>query len=152
MVLMDDRCIIASSGWELAYFGKHIPVHDAVLVAVCYTLDKLVHEALQSQPNNEQMLYTLMPWDAVLLQILMMLSMNLHQFWLLMLWDAVMDGHIQSTVLGAEQWTFMSRGSRGKFGPFPILSMNFFRSVLRYSNTCNPAWPACRLTTLLQYI
>ena len=33
----------------------------------------------------------------------------------------------------------MSLGGRGKFGPFPILSMNFFKSVLRYSNTCNCA-------------
>ena len=33
----------------------------------------------------------------------------------------------------------MSLGGRGKFGPFPILSMNFFKSVLRYSNTCSSA-------------
>ena len=32
--------------------------------------------------------------------------------------------------------TLMSLGGRGKFGPFPFLSMNFFKSVLRYSNTC----------------
>ena len=33
-------------------------------------------------------------------------------------------------------WTLISCGLRGKLGPFPFLSMNFFRSVLRYSKTC----------------
>lgn len=39
--------------------------------------------------------------------------------------------------------TFMSLGHRGLLGPFPFLSMNFFRSVLRYSNTCSIGQSAC---------
>jgi hypothetical protein len=37
---------------------------------------------------------------------------------------------------GWDRATLMSLGSSGWLGPFPFLSINFFRSVLRYSNTC----------------
>ena len=54
-------------------------MHDAMLVAVRYTLDKLVHEALQPQHISEQVPSTPVLWGAVLLQIMMMLSMEWHQ-------------------------------------------------------------------------
>ena len=84
-----------------------IAVHYAVLVAMGHALDQLVHEALQPIHGLARDLLGNVPGKL---------------FRLTTTWTRT-----ATLIVGA---------GRGWLGPLPFRSMNFFRSVLRNSNTC----------------
>jgi hypothetical protein len=111
-----------------------VAVHHAMLVAVRHALDELVHEGLQGKPQQPSHPCT---WTLTLnmcIEVDRICLVSQHAYTILH--DQI--GLVCCTLCGALTLTCMI-GIGGDLGPLPVLSMNFFKSVVRYSKTWHTA-------------